>query len=338
MRKLFAVALAIGLGSAVPAAAAVFVITPGPEGEDSSPYSFLPFLNRGQYETLYVFDGSGGDANHTFETYLRFELPPQMLQTGETVTAAYLVVTYAYNFTGYGDTTGTPGAVRVHRVDGAWSEAGLTWVTRPLLGPALDEVGGITAFGPIEFDVTLAVRDWALGISPNQGIALIPAARRVLGLYSFEADYGTGPGQIDPALRATLVVATGPGGPPDADADGYLDAADNCPYAPNNQLDNGGVGSFSANGIGNACECGDTSDDGSVQPADVTDIRERLAGLPGSLAAPEKCSVQGPIVAADGPDADALRDDCQVDDVVVIRRALAGRGPGIGQLCDPATP
>jgi hypothetical protein len=182
------------------------------------------------------------------------------------------------------------------------------------------------------------VRDWALGISPNQGIALIPAARRVLGLYSFEADYGTGPGQIDPALRATLVVATGPGGPPDADADGYLDAADNCPYAPNNQLDNGGVGSFSANGIGNACECGDTSNDGSVQPADVTDIRERLAGLPGSLAAPEKCSVQGPIVAADGPDADALRDDCQVDDVVVIRRALAGRGPGIGQLCDPATP
>jgi hypothetical protein len=114
---------------------------------------------------------------------------------------------------------------------------------------------------------------------------------------------------------------------PDADQDGVPNAADNCALRANpQQSDSGGPGSALPDGIGNTCQCGDVSDDGIVNGADVQDLRSALAaGAFGSLAAPAKCRVNG----AWAP--------CSLLDVVLLRRTLqppAPLGPGLAQTCE----
>ncbi len=110
----------------------------------------------------------------------------------------------------------------------------------------------------------------------------------------------------------------------DSDFDSLGDAQDNCPTIPNpQQEDRGGLLSTTPNGRGDACECGDVTDDGIVDGADETLFRSKLAnpGVPFPFAAEVKCSVLG------------RSQECDVVDVTVIQRALDGREPGLGATC-----
>ena len=121
-----------------------------------------------------------------------------------------------------------------------------------------------------------------------------------------------------------MAVPTG-----DADGDGVDDPLDNCPLEPNtSQDDAGGIGPASfADGVGDACQCGDVDGSLRVEQADVDLLRLDLAGV-GPPPLPERCSVAG----FDGPDAA----ECDLLDVVAIERALLGLDPGLLQLCAPA--
>jgi hypothetical protein len=109
----------------------------------------------------------------------------------------------------------------------------------------------------------------------------------------------------------------------DFDADGVQDALDVCPVeADPGQADVGG------DGVGNACLCGDTSDDGALGAPDVTALRAFLAGASPSLPAPQKCDVGG-----GGPSG-----TCNVVDVAILRRTLEARAPGVANVCPPFLP
>jgi hypothetical protein len=98
----------------------------------------------------------------------------------------------------------------------------------------------------------------------------------------------------------------------DTDVDGKKNCADNCPTVANaDQLDRGGVGSGSpADGVGDACQCGDVSGDGRVTVNDSVLVTRSLLTPPtATLAKPGLCDVGGSA-------------GCTVSDAVVIRRAL----------------
>ena len=111
---IYACALAALLLSAA-AGATVYTIQPGPEGEDTAPYSFLPSLPRGQHQTLYAFIGEDESGiEHNFETYLKFPLPP--IDSEEDVTEARLELYYALDSSGFGNGSGGPAELRCHEV------------------------------------------------------------------------------------------------------------------------------------------------------------------------------------------------------------------------------
>jgi hypothetical protein len=116
----------------------------------------------------------------------------------------------------------------------------------------------------------------------------------------------------------------------DADGDGVEDALDVCPLEPNpGQADTGGLGTASpADGVGDACQCGDVSNDGQVDGADAFALRAFLANPSALLAAPQKCDVGGP-----GPSG-----TCDIVDAALLRRAIAGAQPGISYVCPPFVP
>jgi len=113
-----------------------------------------------------------------------------------------------------------------------------------------------------------------------------------------------------------------------ADADSRTNDVDNCDYAANSdQADSGGVAGAGPDGVGDACQCGDTANDGDVDAADLVALRQSLAGshfldLEGTL----KCSVAG----GNG--------DCDVLDSVVLARRLGGLAPQLAQNCVAANP
>ena len=116
---------------------------------------------------------------------------------------------------------------------------------------------------------------------------------------------------------------------PDTDDDGIPDGQDNCPYVPNiDQLDSGSVGFGSpADGIGNACQCGDVSGDGVITSADAFFVKRFGLGLdPFVFNQPDNCDVTG-----DGR--------CTGSDGSVIN-AIAADLPAalFGQNCVNATP
>jgi DNA-binding beta-propeller fold protein YncE len=109
----------------------------------------------------------------------------------------------------------------------------------------------------------------------------------------------------------------------DHDGDSVIDARDNCPFVPNPlQEDSGGTGSDSADGIGDPCQCGEVTNDGKVDNADLTLMRTHLVNL-GSPDPLERCSVIGEV-------------NCDILDMVVLWRALADLQPAIQQVCLPA--
>lgn len=126
-------------------------------------------------------------------------------------------------------------------------------------------------------------------------------------------------------LAGSLATPTG-----DADGDGVEDALDVCPLEPNaGQADAGGLGTATpGDGVGDACQCGDVSNDGYVDEADALALREFLARPSVLPAAPEKCDVGGP-----GPSG-----TCNIVDATLLRRALEGEQPGISYVCPPFLP
>ncbi len=142
-------------------------------------------------------------------------------------------------------------------------------------------------------------------------------------------------------MLAFLGMGTGALAQSDLDGDGVVDGLDNCRFRLNaDQLDQGGLASGDEDGIGDVCQCGEVSGDGSIDVVDLVALRDALAAL-GTLAAPSRCSVRGTTDAIDG-DQDGLPDDCRIDDVATLTRALTGTvppglDPGIAQVCRPAT-
>jgi hypothetical protein len=118
--------------------------------------------------------------------------------------------------------------------------------------------------------------------------------------------------------------------PPDPDGDGYLTPCDSCAYKTNvDQADRGRVGSTVADGIGDACQCTELTNDGFVNATDVTRLRQHLSNaLPLPPTERARCSAIGGAT------------DCTVRTLAVLRRALATppRGPGVQQTCTAALP
>jgi sugar lactone lactonase YvrE len=129
-----------------------------------------------------------------------------------------------------------------------------------------------------------------------------------------------------PGVGKPLGVAVRTQALPDQDGDGVPDSEDNCSavYNPSN-WDRGGLSSPDPDGRGDACECGDASDDGEVSLADFVLIRKFIASggtvLPSRFFAAGKCDVSGD-------------QRCSLADFVKIRRAVAaGSDSGLVRSC-----
>ncbi len=116
---------------------------------------------------------------------------------------------------------------------------------------------------------------------------------------------------------------------PDSDGDGVEDPIDNCLHFANaSQSDVGGIGaSAGADGIGDACQCGDVTGDGSVTTTDAVLITRALLVPPtATLARPDLCDVGGSSA-------------CSTADAVIVTRALLVPSTAtVRQSCAPAIP
>jgi hypothetical protein len=100
----------------------------------------------------------------------------------------------------------------------------------------------------------------------------------------------------------------------DADGDARGDVCDNCRWKGNaSQTDTGGKGSGSpADGIGDACQCGDVNSDGRVTATDAVVITRSLLTPPTASMTPaerDRCDVGGSL-------------GCTAIDAVTVRRSL----------------
>jgi lysophospholipase L1-like esterase len=131
------------------------------------------------------------------------------------------------------------------------------------------------------------------------------------------------------ALLALVVILAAGGagaqGPTDFDGDAVANAQDNCDWASNpGQQDGGGVASSVADGIGDACQCGDLRPNGRVDLGDSVAVQRVVAGLAAGPTAPDRCSVVGG------------SSDCDAADALAIRQALAGAVAAVTQVCRAA--
>lgn len=185
--------------ASVPAPADIIII---PVDEDTAPYSFVPSLPRYNNSTLYAFEAFDESSTpHDFETYLWFDVVPSAIPAGHVLAQATLVVTYAFDFSGFGATSTDPGSLACHEVTEDWNQTTLTWANRPDIAPAFRTLTGINAFGAQLFDTTMAVHQWLYGTRPNHGFALTNATERVIGMHSRESS-------ADPSLKPQLILRT----------------------------------------------------------------------------------------------------------------------------------
>jgi hypothetical protein len=171
--------------------------------EDVAPYSFLPNLPRFNNPTLYAFQEAEADTGveHDFETYLWFDVELADIPPGEVLSQAFLLVTYAFDFTSFGETSSLPGTLECREVIGPWEHTSLTWLNRPPVDAPFDSIEDITEFGSLACDATSIVERWLYGIRPNEGFALTSPTPRVMGMHSIEAS-------VDPVLMPTLALIT----------------------------------------------------------------------------------------------------------------------------------
>ena len=111
----------------------------------------------------------------------------------------------------------------------------------------------------------------------------------------------------------------------DLDGDGIQDLADNCPFSQNvGQRDDGGFQTTEPDAKGNACQCGDGSRDGVVDPAvltpedDLDEIRELLLGR-----------ITSPVIRADAEARCSVvgTPECNIRDLVVLQQAFEAAAP-----------
>ena len=194
--------------TAAPVHAAVYDLKPIGTGKDTSPYAFVPSLVRGNYEMMYAQTAlDENQISHDMITYLEFELPPDLLQPGETVIAASLFMVFSYTFSHDGTPPPPGGELYVHEVTGAWDDQTMTWNNKPGLGDLIGSETHIPDFGSYDFDVTQTVRLWAHGVQPNHGFAITNPTDVSIGFHTWEAN-------VDDALYNHLVIVTGQGNPP----------------------------------------------------------------------------------------------------------------------------
>ena len=106
----------------------------------------------------------------------------------------------------------------------------------------------------------------------------------------------------------------------DSDLDGISDDIDNCINTPNaDQLDRGGINSSIADGIGDACQCGDVNGSGDVDNTDAILIKRYTLDLLPSIMT-DHCNVNG-------------GNTCDNTDAILIQRAVLGLPPGLAQTC-----
>lgn len=203
----FALLLAVGvLGHAATARAELVVLQPGAEGADVAPYQFIPSSLRGNNPNLWA---TTNDEGHGFITYLRFDLPLDLVGPEEAVEAATLTIFYATDEVGFGEGGDEPAVLECRPVTQAWSEDTVTWLAKPAFGEPVDVIEGIEELGPLVFDVTGLVADWVDGTRPNLGFALTNPTARLMGFFSFEA-------QVDPVFKASLAIDVVPAPEPAA--------------------------------------------------------------------------------------------------------------------------
>ena len=118
----------------------------------------------------------------------------------------------------------------------------------------------------------------------------------------------------------------------DTDSDGVKDCDDNCRFRSNpGQEDNGGINTSAADGIGDACTCGDVNGNGITNSADATLIKRTALGLSpyfnqAGMPEPNNCDVNGT----------GANDDCNNIDATITKRAALGLAPGVKQVCPNA--
>jgi hypothetical protein len=160
----------------------------------------------------------------------------------------------------------------------------------------------------------------------DDGDGLLDVHETDTGTYVSPTDTGTDP--LDPDSDddglldgAEVALGTDPNDS-DHDDDGDLDGADNCPFIVNAAQTNS-----DALAAGDACQCGDVTNDGIVNAADVARASESLVGatLGGSFVA-ERCNVVGPNDA--GPTV------CDVGDLSLIDRFAQGQSVTVENACD----
>jgi hypothetical protein len=165
----------------------------------------------------------------------------------------------------------------------------------------------------------------------------------------------TGNLYVDTKLNALPVSGPSWGGPVaivntvDSDGDGILDDGDssgttgdspcphlvttgcddNCPFEPNADQRSRLTG-INNTSVGNACECGDVTDDGKIAVGDFQWIKTWVGSggtvSPGPSFNAAKCDVTG-----DGK--------CKVGDFQLVKVAVgSGSVAGLQQSCDPAVP
>src|SRR5262249_42254465 len=148
------------LTTAAAASAETFLIQ---SGEDSSPYSFTANKARGILPSAYAFKNEADGTEHSFEYYIRFNLPPELLEPGVQIDYAYAWVYYGYDSTAFGATSTELGETLCHAVLAPWSQLTLTWNNRPPIEPAFDGWEDVTEKGMYYCDVTDLVRRWTSG-------------------------------------------------------------------------------------------------------------------------------------------------------------------------------
>jgi hypothetical protein len=178
-------------------------------------------------------------------------------------------------------------------------------------------VGGALASGAPLPALNAAQQPTLLGVVELDTTTLQPALTADgLGTTSvFATPFVDVSGQAVPPQA--VQIAGGYNAPSDYDADARSDDLDNCPFTANNdQADRGGLATVVPNGRGDRCECGEATDDGAIFAADTNVIRDLLAGK----------TVASPVVARDRCSV-ASTPGCDVADLTILRRSLAGFGP-----------
>ena len=195
-----------------------------------------------------------------------------------------------------------------------------------------DEIRGALAATALDIE--------AVGVDRDSGAGIADALAAAEALARTECDDGLdndGDGLVDFPADADCASPLDPTEYPDSDGDLVPDASDNCKYKANaDQADSGGVNSSVADGIGNACQCGDVNNDGTVTATDATVLTRVLVGLSPyfSVAAMGPGLAKCNVAATPTPGVAG----CTASDATVISRALIGLTPGIAQGCDAALP